>query len=65
MELVKDAKTDEDKYAIYMNLITKYDGDLESFEKSVNKHFISYQNNGNWEDTKHMLKLAKLYVRNK
>jgi hypothetical protein len=31
MELVNNAKTDDDKYAIYKNLITKYDGDLSKF----------------------------------
>lgn len=65
MELVKDAKTDDDKYAIYKNLITKYDGDLSKFNAQVTSHFASYSNNGNWQDTKHLLKLAKLYVRNK
>lgn len=65
MELVNNAKTDDDKYTIYKNLITKYDGDLSKFNAQVTSHFASYSNNGNWQDTKHLLKLAKLYVRNK
>lgn len=65
MELVNDAKSDEDKYSLYKNLIIKYDGNLSKFNDKVSKHFASYQNNGNWNDTKHLLKLAKLYIRNK
>lgn len=62
MTIVKDLKSDQEKYDVYAQLISKYDGSTEKLESAIKQHFTSYANGGN-VDIAHKLKLAKLYAK--
>ena len=46
---------------LYLNLIQKYDGNLDKLNEGVQHRFASYANGGA-VDVAHKLKLAKLYT---
>ena len=64
-EVVKisgELNNDQERLDLYLNLIQKYDGNLDKLNEGVQHRFASYANGGA-VDVAHKLKLAKLYAK--
>lgn len=57
----KKLETDEEKLSLYLDLITKYDGNLDKLNQSTRQMFRLYSNGGA-VSTAHKLTIAKRYI---
>lgn len=62
MKIAEDLDNDQDRLNLYLQLIEKYDGNLDKLNEGVKHRFASYDNGGA-VGISHKLKLAKLYAK--